>query len=225
MITRELFAIARIDEHQINKPQFLEAEHGVTTVEKREAQENKVELYLQSLHSGSTTQATEMNKVLIPDDEESDQDSVAEEVVIAEPYEGSLQTLGQMKHFITGSAAYQILLHQLEEFVQPTLNSQFRDILARWSKPEHKNHGDIDWYKLRNLVTELQHISPFNIKFEHDENSPWLVRSVNSFQHIIERWTGERWEWWPLPRCRRPLSESETRLSWKCVSIQSTDNY
>lgn len=114
MITRELLAIARIDEHQTNKPQLLEAEHGVTTVEERQAQENKVELYLQSLHSGSTTQATEVNKVLTPDDEESDQDSVAEEAVIAEPYEGSLQTLSQMKHFIMGSAAYQILLHQLE---------------------------------------------------------------------------------------------------------------
>lgn len=224
MITRELFAIAPIGEHQNQKPQFLEAEHGVASVEKRQAQEKKVELYLQSLHRGNTTQASEVIKVLNPDAEESDQDSVAEEIGVAEPYEGSLQTLDQMKHFILGSAAYQIFRRQLEEFVHPTLNSRFRDIVTRWSNPEHKNHGDIDRYKLRNLVAELQHVNPFQIQLEHDENSSRLVRFISSSQHIIERWTGEPWEWWPLPRCRRPLSESETRLRWRCVSIQCIGN-
>lgn len=224
MITRELFAIAPIDEHQNNKPHFLEAEHGVASIEKRQAQEKKVELYLQSLHSGSTTQARKLIKVSNPDDEESDQDSVAEEIGVAEPYEGSLQTLDQMKHFILRSAAYQILRRQLEEFVRPTLNSRFRDMVTRWSNPEHKNHGDIDRYKLRNLVTELQYVNPFKIKFEYDGNSPRLLRFISNFQHMVERWTGEPWDWWPLARCQRPLSESETRLRWNCVSIQSTCN-
>lgn len=43
-------------------------------------------------------------------DEESDQDSVAEESGQDEAYEGSLQHLDRMKHFVLESAAYQILL-------------------------------------------------------------------------------------------------------------------
>ncbi|KAJ5461054.1 uncharacterized protein N7458_002606 [Penicillium daleae] len=222
MITRELFAIAPIYEHRNIKPHVLEAEHGAGLVEKRQAREKKVELYLQSLHRGNTApntapQASDVIKIFNTDDEESDQDSVAEEVGVVEPYEGSLQNLDQMKNFILGSTAYQILRRQLEEFVQPSLSSRFRDIVTRWSNPEHKNHGDIDRYKLRNLVTELQNASPFKIQFERNENSPRFVRFVSSFQHVIERWTGESWEWWPLPRCQRPLSESESRLRWKCI--------
>ncbi|KAJ5902345.1 hypothetical protein N7495_002873 [Penicillium taxi] len=173
MITRELFImVLPIDQQQNTKHQVLEAEHGIASVEKRLVQERKVEFYLHSLYRGDNApEISESIEVLNSDDEKSDQDSVAEETGEDEPYEGSLQNLDQMKHFILESAAYQILLHRLEDFVQPSLNSWFRDLVSRWSNPEHKNYDDAARYKLRNLVAELQHVSSFEIQFERDKMS------------------------------------------------------
>ncbi|KAJ5593221.1 hypothetical protein N7537_010125 [Penicillium hordei] len=225
MITCELFAMAPIDEQRKIKPTVLEAERGIPSAEKRLAHQRKVESYLQSLHSGGTApQTSQVIEVLVPDAEESDQESVAEEAGEDEPYEGSLQNLDQMKHFILESSAYQILRRRLKEFVQPSLNCRFRDLVTRWSNPGHKNHGDAARYKLRNLVTDLQDVSPFEIRFERDEISSRFVMFISHYQHLIERWTGEPWDWWPLPRFPRPLAESETRLRWKCVSIQIMDS-
>lgn len=219
MITRELFAMVPIDERPNTNPHDLITENGITSVEKRLADEIKVESYLQSLHrSGAAPQISELTQVLDPDDEESDQDSVAEEAGEDDPYEGNLQNLDQMKHFILESTAYQILHRRLGDFIEPSLNSRFRDLVSRWSNPEHKNHADAARYKLRNLATELQHVSPLGIQFERDEISSRFFKFMSHCQHLIERWTGEPWDWWPLPRCPRPLAESETRLRWECVS-------
>ncbi|KAJ5301623.1 hypothetical protein N7508_006486 [Penicillium antarcticum] len=203
MITRKLFAMVFIDEQpKLNPDEDL-------------AHKRKVEYYLQSLQD-TFPQTSEVIDGLNPD-EDSDQGSVAEGANEDEPYEGSLQNLDQMKHFILQSAAYQILRRRLEDFVQPSLNSHFRDLVTRWSNPEHKNHGDAARYKLRNLVTDLQHVSPLEIRFERDEINSRFLMVVSYYQHLIERWTGESWDWWPLPRYPRPLAESETRLRWKCV--------
>jgi hypothetical protein len=225
MITCELFAMVPIDEQRKINPYVPEAEHGIPSDEKRIAHERKVESYLQSLHWGGIAPRTsEVTEAPNPDDEESDQESVLEEAGEDEPYEGSLQNLDQMKHFILESTAYQILRRRLEEFVQPSLNSRFRDLVARWSNPKHKNHIDAARYKLRNLVTDLQHVSPFEIRFERGEITSRFVMFISHYQHSIERWTGESWDWWPLPRYPRPLAESETRLRWKCVSTPIEDS-
>lgn len=118
MITRELFAIVSIYEHQNTKPQVLKAEREAGLVEKCQAKQRKVEIYLQSQQRSNTApRASEEIKVFSTDDEESDQDSVAEEVGVDEPYDRSLKNLNQMKNFILGSTAYQILRCQLEEFI------------------------------------------------------------------------------------------------------------
>ncbi|CDM38395.1 Nucleoside phosphorylase domain [Penicillium roqueforti FM164] len=204
MITRELFAMVSVDEQRKLNPY------------ERLAHERKVESYLQSLQDAAL-QTSEVIEGLDPDDEDSDEGSVAEGANEDEPYDGSLQNLDQMKHFIRESAAYQILRRRLEEFVQPSLSSQFRNLVIKWSKPENKNHGDVARYKLRNLVTDLQHVNPSEIRFEHDESSSRFSMFISQYQHLIERWTGESWDWWPLPRYPRPLAESETRLRWKCI--------
>ncbi|GLI79762.1 hypothetical protein PoHVEF18_008103 [Penicillium ochrochloron] len=221
MITRELFAMTHIDEERKLEPQALRAEHRTASVENRLVHERKVESYLQSLHRGGTApQTNEAMEVFNSDDEESDQGSVAEEAGEDEPYEGSLQNLNQMKSFILESAAYHVLRRRLEEFVQPSLYSRLRDLVNRWSIPEHKNHGDAARYKLRNFVSELKRVSPHEIHIERDQNISRFVGFVGHYQYLIERWTREPWDWWPFPRCPRPLAESETRLRWKCVSIK-----
>ncbi|KAJ5211292.1 hypothetical protein N7491_011112 [Penicillium cf. griseofulvum] len=112
MITRELFAMTTTDKEGILKLHILDTD--VASDETRLSHEMKVEFYLQNLRRGDIANP----------DEESDQDSVTEEAGEDEPYEGSLQNLDQMKHFILESAAYQIFRRRLEEFVQPSLYSR-----------------------------------------------------------------------------------------------------
>lgn len=116
---------------------------------------------------------------------------MVEEAGIDETYKGSLQNLDQLKHFILESTAYEIFVRRLEDFVQPSLNSRFRDLVNRWSNLEHKSYVDTVRYNLRNLVTELQHVSPFKIRFELDESSTLLSRFIGRYQNVIERWSGE----------------------------------
>ncbi|KAL2851636.1 hypothetical protein BJX68DRAFT_65137 [Aspergillus pseudodeflectus] len=224
LITRKLFAMSPIAE----KPNV---KHSLALIKKRPFHERKVEDYLEKLHRGLHASRSEEFDILsnvkeshegmetFDPDEESDQGSVVEEAGEDEPYEGSLQHLDQMKHFVLESAAYRILLRRLEEFVQPSLYSRLRDLVTRWSFPESKNHDDVARYKLRNLVTELQHVDPHEIRFDCDQDSSPFVKFISHYQHTLERWTGERWDWWPLPRFLRPLGGSETRLRWRCVSI------
>ncbi|KAJ5705346.1 hypothetical protein N7536_001035 [Penicillium majusculum] len=220
MITRELFAMAPIDKERNIKPHVLEAGHRIASAEKRLTHERKVEFYLQDLHrDGPAPRTSESIGIFNSDDEESDQDSVAEEAGEDEPYEGSLQNLDRMRYFILESAAYQILRRRLEGFVRPSLHSRARDLVTRWSAPGHKNYGDVARYNLRNLISELQHVNPHEIQFERDRNTCRFFSFVGHYQYMIERWTGEPWDWWPLPHCPRALAESEARLQWKCVSI------
>ncbi|KAJ6050131.1 hypothetical protein N7444_006847 [Penicillium canescens] len=213
MITRELFAMDHIDEKQNIKPPVPEIEHEIASVERRSALERKVEDYLEKLRSDPAPHK------IAELDEESDEDSVAEEAGEDEPYEeGSLQHVDQIKRFVLESTAYQTLLCRLEEFVQPSLYSGLRNLVTRWSIPDNRNHRDVVRYKLRNLVTELQHVNPHEIQFDCDQTVSRFIKFISHYQHRVERWTGERWDWWPLPRCLRPLRESETRLLWQCVS-------
>ncbi|EED17827.1 hypothetical protein TSTA_116170 [Talaromyces stipitatus ATCC 10500] len=150
-----------------------------------------------------TSRISDVIEVSNPEDEESDQDSVTEELGDDEPYEGSLQHLDQIKHLILQSTTYQILRHRPGEFVQPTLHSRLRDLVTRWSNPADKNHGEIARYNLWDLLTELRHVYHYRNKFKYDNNMSGFLRFTGHYQHIVERWTGERWDWWPLPRCPR----------------------
>lgn len=214
-ITRELFVMTDVDEKPNIKPPETETERGLASIANRSVQERRVEDYIRSLYPGRPPPNTAEPAA------ESDQESVAEELGENEPYEGSLQHLAQMKYFILGSTAYQNLLRRLEEFVQPSLYSRMQNMVKRWSTSEPQNQHDAVRYKLRNLITDLQHVNPHEIQFDwHQDVSPF-VSFVSHYQHTVELWTGERWDWWPLPRCVRPLKLSETRLRWKCVSIHS----
>ncbi|KAJ5537321.1 hypothetical protein N7513_010507 [Penicillium frequentans] len=174
---------------------FTETERGLASIANRSIQERRVEDYIRSLNPGRPPLNTAESAA------EGDQESVAEEFGENEPYEGSLQHLAQMKHFILGSTAYQNLLRRLEEFVQPSLYSRMQNMVKRWSTSESQNQHDAVRYKLRNLITELQHVNPHEIQFDLHKDVSLFASFVGHYQHAVERWTGERWDWWPLPRC------------------------
>ncbi|KAI0842910.1 hypothetical protein F5Y06DRAFT_76436 [Hypoxylon sp. FL0890] len=149
--------------------------------------------------------------------EDSDQDSTDEEFGEEEPYDGSLGHLDRMERFIQESIAYQILRRQVYDFVYPSLGSRLRDLVSSWSRPSHKYHDYIIRYKLSNLVAELQYINPDTIRFDYNEETDYLAKAVGYSQTLVELWTNERWDWWPLAQCSRPLKEGETRLRWECT--------
>ncbi|KAJ5785260.1 uncharacterized protein N7503_010472 [Penicillium pulvis] len=174
-----------VDEKLNIKPPVPETERGLASVANRSIQERRVEDYIQSLYPGRPPKIAEPAA-------ESDQESVAEEFGENEPYEGSLQHLAQIKHYILGSTAYQNLLHRLEEFVQPSLYSKMQNMAKMWSTSESQNQHDAVRYK---------HVNPHEFQFDwHQDVSPFFS-FVSYYQHILERWAGERWDWWPLPQC------------------------
>jgi hypothetical protein len=151
-------------------------------------------------------------------DEDNDQDYVDEDSDREELYSGNLPHLHHMENFILGSVAYQTLHRRLHEFVYPSLRSELRDLLEAWSRPGHEYHAHVAHYQLPNLVAELQHIAPDQIKIDiEDGNNHFVHKFVGSCQNAVERWTGERWDWWPMPLYPRPLKQEEARVQWKCV--------
>jgi hypothetical protein len=225
-ITRELFSKPSIDDQEAKVliPAPMRKPHAIKDRRK------KVEEFLhKTLGHAEPAESTKpdgpngpskLNKPneLIEPNEDSDQDSVAE-AGEEEPYDGSLKRLDQMQRFILESVAFQTLRRRLHDFVYPSLRSRLRDLVTVWSRPDHKYYGHVTRYKLSNLVAELQYIHPREIRFDRGKGAGHNLRRVTSYcQNVVECWTGESWDWWPLPQCSRPLEEWETRVRWQCVS-------
>ncbi|RAO74323.1 uncharacterized protein BHQ10_010335 [Talaromyces amestolkiae] len=177
MITRELFAMTPIDKERSMNSSTSEAQHR--TVSERSVQKSR----MQDSSQDRELRTFQISDTSNPNDEESDQDSVAEEADDDEPYEGSLDHLDQIKHFILESTAYQTLRRRLEEFVQPTLYSRLRDLVTKWSSQEDKNHGEVARYNLRDLATELRHVNPHEIKFD---SLDWRVLGLVAITSLSE---------------------------------------
>ncbi|KAF3404334.1 hypothetical protein DPV78_002231 [Talaromyces pinophilus] len=217
IITRELFDMIPCDDEQTFNSPGSEADHSLAPMDTRPVHERE-EGHLQDLHSDlHTPQINEVTGLFDSHTEESDQDSVTEETGEDELLGGYLEQSGPIKHFILGSTAYQTFRRRLEDFVQPSLHSRLRDIVAMYTDATEESYGEVKRCNLRNLVTELRDVNPHELKFEYDQDSSQTVRSIGYYQHLIEHWTGERWDWWSLPRCPRPLGELEARLRWRCV--------
>lgn len=150
---------------------------------------------------------------------DSDQKSLDKETD-EEPDDGSLTKFHNMRQFILGSTAYQSFCRRLHDFIYPSLGSELRNLLASWSNPGHRFHAYLVQYNLPDLVTELQYIDPRQIKFHSDEKVSRLTHMMSHYQNTIEHWTGEKWDWWPIPRFQGPRKMGQVRLKWECVSTR-----
>ncbi len=137
-----------------------------------------------------------------------------------ELYDGSLRELEHIRNFVVRSLAFQSLRQKLYRFVHPSMTTELRGLIKSWLAPGNKRAHLVESYKLSNLVTELQYIPTSQIRIGPE--APPAGRAsvvINLVKSKIEGWTGESWDWWPLKPCKRPLNDSEVRVSWKCVSI------
>lgn len=152
--------------------------------------------------------------------DDSDQDSGPEDINEEEPYDGSLAHLHHVEHLIQDSVAYQALCHRFYDLVYPSLQSKLRDLVVAWSRPDHEHHEHVSRYRLSNLIAELQYIRPQSIVFGKEDGTNSNCHNITAlWQGMVERWTGERWDWWPLLPYLRPSEELEMRVRWKCVSF------
>ncbi|KAI1094979.1 hypothetical protein F5B19DRAFT_394475 [Rostrohypoxylon terebratum] len=143
--------------------------------------------------------------------DDSDQDSLDEDDE-ENPYDDAPSHIDQWGQFITGAIAYKTLRRRLHEFVYPSLGSKLRNLLELWSRHEHKYHDYVARYRLSNLAAELQYTNPHEIQFD-------TARKTSYFGHCqgtLERWTGERWDWSPLPRHVTP-KDGEAGIRWECA--------
>ncbi|KAI1213919.1 uncharacterized protein F4807DRAFT_409698 [Annulohypoxylon truncatum] len=197
-ITRELFAQFSVGS-QIQIPDALQR-----NPDRRE----KVNEFLRNLHGDFEP---------IESHDDSDQDSLDEDDDEEELYDGFLPHLDQLGQFITGSIAYKVLRRRLHEFVHPSLRSRLRHLLEMWSRNDHKYHAYVAPYRLLDLAAELQYINPHEIRFETGEKPKYMPQIIGHCQSTIENWTGEHWDWSPLPRFARPLKDGEARICWECT--------
>ena len=64
------------------------------------------------------------------------------------------------------------------------------------------------------LTRTLLSIPRNQIDFSSKED----LTPMDKVKLLIEDFTNDNWNWWPLQPPLRPLKEGETRLKWKCVS-------
>lgn len=210
-ITRELFSMSPLVNRNRVFTQLVEFNGDSNS---RNERLRKVEDYLSSVDKANSTDP-EMET-----DNSSDEDCMDAEDDEYAQYDGSLENLNLMENFVLESAAYQTLHRRLHDFVHPSLWSRLRDLLTSWSDPGHEHHAYVTQYKLRNLAAELRQVEPQAIRISRAEQYHlFSYQGIGMLQNLVERWSGERWDWWPLPSCPRRLQGYEALVQWKCVGL------
>ncbi|KAI1390294.1 uncharacterized protein F4822DRAFT_443198 [Hypoxylon trugodes] len=97
------------------------------------------------------------------------------------------------------------------------LGYKLENLLARWLRPDHKCHDLVAQYELVDLTRELELAVLEKIRIGRDEEVGIFRKSINRRQNAVESWTGERWDWWPLPQCVRDPGENETQIRWEYI--------
>ncbi|KAM0443251.1 hypothetical protein ACHAQK_003614 [Fusarium lateritium] len=210
-ITREFFSMSPL----VNKNRvFAKLTNSNSSSNLSKDRRRKVEDYLASVDKDKSTDRE------VDTDDSSDEDCMDAEADEYARYDGTLENLDLMENFVLESAAYQALHRRLHDFVHPSLWSRLRDLLTSWSDPSHEHHAYVTQYKLHNLAAELRYVEPRAIHISRNERSHlFSYQGVGILQNVVERWSGERWDWWPLPSCPRRLQGCEALVQWKCVGL------
>jgi len=185
---------ARVEDNTLRRPANFLSEDS----------ENDVE--------GNETQSEGANS-----DSDFEENSADDDITESQNFE-KLPKLSMVKTFMVTSTAFSMFRRNLQQFIQPPSRSEICRLLAKLSRPERNNSiPESSKAKLRILVTDLDFISPCQIRISYQETSSFS----NHLKGIVEDLTKETWEWWPLKPRIRPLPPGHARLRWDCVSIRS----
>jgi hypothetical protein len=166
--------------------------------------------------SGNEPESSEWQSEGINSDSDFEEKSTDDDITESQNYE-KLPKLSMVKDFITTSTAFSMFRENLRQFIQSASRSKLGRLLAKLSKPERNNSIlESSKSKLRSLITDLEFISPGQIRISYQESSSLL----NHLKGIIEDLTKETWQWWPFKPRMRPLPPGYARLHWRCVSFR-----
>jgi hypothetical protein len=145
--------------------------------------------------------------------EESSDESDSEPAADDEEY-----SLSQVKQFILTSFAFVTLRDNLRNFIQPTFQSKFRELLSVTKRENPPSPDQVQDAWFRTCISEVGNIDPMTIEISIDIDENWM----NTFKVFIENCTRERWDWWPLTPAQHPLQFGQSQLKWTCVSIYAS---
>ena len=150
----------------------------------------------------------------IPRDQEDSSNEEAEDP----PSEDEEYSLSQVKQFILSSFAFAAFRDNLRNFVQPTLQSKFGELIrvAKGQRALPHCHVQDNW--IRTCLSEVRCIDPSMVEISRGTNDSW----TNNFKIFVENWTRQRWDWWPFVPAQHPLDSDQVRLKWLCVSFYAT---
>lgn len=153
------------------------------------------------------------------DESEGEEVEEGKEVGEAEvsPNEDEEYNLSEVKQFMLPSLAFVALRDNLRNFVQPTFQSKFGELLRATKETRTLSHGHVQESWIRTCISEVQSIDPTLIEISRTSDDSL----INKLKAFVEKWTRERWDWWPLSPAQHPLNSGQARLKWTCVSIRS----
>lgn len=119
----------------------------------------------------------------------------------------------QFRQVISSSPVFEEFLDELYHLAYPSMQTRMERLQLRWKRQRRYPNAET-----RKIITELESSEHQSITMTTKQPG-WSDR----LQGVIEAYSGERWDWWPLaPRCQ-PLEPGQVGLTWKCVSYFCVD--
>jgi hypothetical protein len=207
-------------DHKINSlkavEQYLAESNPIDETAKVEDSNLRQPTNFLSEDSGNEAEISERLSEGVNSDSDFEEKSADDDITESQNYE-KLPKLSMVKDFMTTSPAFSVFRENLRQFIQPASRSKLGRLLAKLSKPEHNSSiPESSKSKLRSLITDLDFISPGQIRISYQESSSLL----NHLKGIVEELTKETWEWWPFKPRMPPLPPGYARLYWDCVSFR-----
>ncbi|KAK7216498.1 hypothetical protein V2G26_004501 [Clonostachys chloroleuca] len=113
----------------------------------------------------------------------------------------------QFRQVISSSPVFEEFLDELYHLAYPSMQTRMERLQLRWKRQRRYPNAET-----RKIITELESSEHQSITMTTKQPG-WSDR----LQGVIEAYSGERWDWWPLaPRCQ-PLEPGQVGLTWKCT--------
>lgn len=146
------------------------------------------------------------------DSSDTSSDGIDQEADDADP----LKLFRRYGDVLFSSPAFIGLQDDLHDLAYPSLKSLLLEWLSKRQNRRTPAFSAPMAVKLEQLVYQLQYSQATHITISHDGEKS----IINSFKGVMEDWSKETWNWWPLkPRVKR-LLPGQARIYWQCVSIK-----
>lgn len=122
-------------------------------------------------------------------------------------------TIPQSKGVIPSSHAFKEFIRNLVDEVDPLFKHKIRR-LAHWYLVKQAD-PDIQ-ADLLELISELAYSDPVTIHIYNEDSISW----VDKIGNLLDGYSKDEWDWWPLATPKQRLMPGYSRLDWKCVSTK-----